>query len=310
MANPTESHTSSLISLQEALDKLLATPAAITGTETIALTDAAGRITAAPVISPINVPPFDNSAMDGYGLRLADWDGKTPLPVAGRALAGVPFNGALPAGQCVRIMTGALVPAGVDTVVMQEEAEVSDAGITFTAGITAGQNIRRIGEDIAQHSEVLPAGTKLAAAQLPLIASLGLAELSVVRKLKVAVFSTGDELQAVGQPLGDGQIYDTNRFAVRLMLEKLGCDVIDLGVILDNPEILRATFEKADALADLVISSGGVSVGEADYTKQILDEIGKINFWKLAIKPGKPFAFGKLNNAWFCGLPVTRFPPP
>lgn len=303
MANSTESHTSSLISLQEALDKLLAAPAAITGTETVALTDAAGRITAAPVISPINVPPFDNSAMDGYGLRLADWDGKTALPVAGRALAGVPFKGELPAGHCVRIMTGAPVPMGVDTVVMQEEAVVSDTGITFTTAITRGQNIRLTGEDITQGSEVFPAGTKLAAAQLPMIASLGLAEVLVMHKLKVAVFSTGDELQAVGQPLGEGQIYDTNRFAVSLMLEKLGCDVIDLGVIPDDPAVLRGIFEKADALADLVISSGGVSVGEADYTKQILDEIGKINFWKLAIKPGKPFAFGKLDNAWFCGLP-------
>ncbi len=303
MANSTESHTSSLISLQEALDKLLAAPAAITGTETVALTDAAGRITAAPVISPINVPPFDNSAMDGYGLRLADWDGKTALPVAGRALAGVPFKGELPAGHCVRIMTGAPVPAGVDTVVMQEEAVVSDEGITFIADIIRGQNIRLTGEDITQGSEVFPAGTKLAAAQLPMIASLGLAEVTVMHKLKVAVFSTGDELQAVGQPLGEGQIYDTNRFAVSLMLEKLGCDVIDLGVIPDDPAVLRGIFEKADALADLVISSGGVSVGEADYTKQILDEIGKINFWKLAIKPGKPFAFGKLDNAWFCGLP-------
>lgn len=303
MANSTESHTSSLISLQEALDKLLATPAAITGTETVALTEAAGRITAAPVISPINVPPFDNSAMDGYGLRLADWDGKTALPVAGRALAGVPFKGELPAGHCVRIMTGAPVPAGVDTVVMQEEAVVSDEGITFTADITRGQNIRLTGEDITQGSEVFPAGTKLAAAQLPMVASLGLAQITVMRKLKVAVFSTGDELQAVGQPLGDGQIYDTNRFAVSLMLEKLGCDVIDLGVIPDDPDVLRGIFEKADSLADLVISSGGVSVGEADYTKQILDDIGKINFWKLAIKPGKPFAFGKLDNAWFCGLP-------
>lgn len=303
MANSTESHTSSLISLQEALDKLLATPAAITGTETVALTDAAGRITAAPVISPINVPPFDNSAMDGYGLRLADWNGKTALPVTGRALAGVPFKGELPAGHCVRIMTGAPVPAGVDTVVMQEEAVVSDAGITFTADITRGQNIRLTGEDITQGSEVFPAGTKLAAAQLPMVASLGLAQITVMHKLKVAVFSTGDELQAVGQPLGDGQIYDTNRFAVSLMLEKLGCDVIDLGVIPDDPAVLRDIFEKADALADLVISSGGVSVGEADYTKQILDDIGKINFWKLAIKPGKPFAFGKLDNAWFCGLP-------
>ncbi|OBU07244.1 molybdopterin molybdotransferase MoeA [Morganella psychrotolerans] len=303
MANSTESHTSSLISLQEALDKLLAAPAAITGTETVALTDAAGRITAAPVISPINVPPFDNSAMDGYGLRLADWNGKTALPVAGRALAGVPFKGELPAGHCVRIMTGAPVPPGVDTVVMQEETVVSDEGITFTADITRGQNIRLTGEDITQGSEVFPAGTKLAAAQLPMIASLGLAEVTVMHKLKVAVFSTGDELQAVGQPLGEGQIYDTNRFAVSLMLEKLGCDVIDLGVIPDDPAVLRGIFEKADALADLVISSGGVSVGEADYTKQILDEIGKINFWKLAIKPGKPFAFGKLDNAWFCGLP-------
>lgn len=303
MANSTESHTSSLISLQEALDKLLAAPAATTGTETVALTDAAGRITAAPVISPINVPPFDNSAMDGYGLRLADWDGKTALPVAGRALAGVPFKGELPAGHCVRIMTGAPVPMGVDTVVMQEEAVVSDTGITFTTAITRGQNIRLTGEDITQGSEVFPAGTKLAAAQLPMIASLGLAEVLVMHKLKVAVFSTGDELQAVGQPLGEGQIYDTNRFAVSLMLEKLGCDVIDLGVIPDDPAVLRGIFEKADALADLVISSGGVSVGEADYTKQILDEIGKINFWKLAIKPGKPFAFGKLDNAWFCGLP-------
>lgn len=303
MANSTESHTSSLISLQEALDKLLAAPAAITGTETVALTDAAGRITAAPVISQINVPPFDNSAMDGYGLRLADWDGKTALPVAGRALAGVPFKGELPAGHCVRIMTGAPVPMGVDTVVMQEEAVVSDTGITFTTAITRGQNIRLTGEDITQGSEVFPAGTKLAAAQLPMIASLGLAEVLVMHKLKVAVFSTGDELQAVGQPLGEGQIYDTNRFAVSLMLEKLGCDVIDLGVIPDDPAVLRGIFEKADALADLVISSGGVSVGEADYTKQILDEIGKINFWKLAIKPGKPFAFGKLDNAWFCGLP-------
>ncbi|WP_413482070.1 molybdopterin molybdotransferase MoeA [Morganella psychrotolerans] len=303
MANSTESHTSSLISLQEALDNLLAAPAAITGTETVALTDAAGRITAAPVISPINVPPFDNSAMDGYGLRLVDWNGKTALPVAGRALAGVPFKGELPAGHCVRIMTGAPVPPGVDTVVMQEEAVVSDEGITFTADITRGQNIRLTGEDITQGSEVFPVGTKLAAAQLPMIASLGLAEVTVMHKLKVAVFSTGDELQAVGQPLGEGQIYDTNRFAVSLMLEKLGCDVIDLGVIPDDPAVLRGIFEKADALADLVISSGGVSVGEADYTKQILDEIGKINFWKLAIKPGKPFAFGKLDNAWFCGLP-------
>lgn len=155
---------------------------------------------------------------------------------------------------------------------------------------------------------MLPAGCKLGVAELPLLASLGIAQIDVVRRLKVAVFSTGDELQPVGEPLADGQIYDTNRFAVRLMLEQLGCEVHDLGIIRDDPAALRAAFHEADKLADLVISSGGVSVGEADYTKQMLDELGDIHFWKLAIKPGKPFAFGKLQHAWFCGLPGIRFP--
>lgn len=196
-----------------------------------------------------------------------------------------------------------MVPTGVDTVIMQEEAEISESGIRFPHPAKKGQNIRHIGEDIKENEVVLPAGTKLSTAQLPLIASLGIATVHVYRRLKVAVFSTGDELQTIGQPLKAGQIYDTNRFAVRLMLEKLGCEVLDLGVIPDSPEKLRETFKKADQEADLVISSGGVSVGEADYTKQILDEIGEIGFWKLAIKPGKPFAFGRLHHAWFCGLP-------
>ncbi len=200
-------------------------------------------------------------------------------------------------------MTGAPIPTGADTVIMQEHAEITDDGIVFTQPAKQGQNIRLAGEDITKGAAVLPAGSKLSTAQLPLIASLGITEVEVVRKLKVAIFSTGDELQAIGHPLKEGQIYDTNRFAVRLMLEKLDCDVIDLGVIPDNPQALRHVFAQADQQADLVISSGGVSVGEADYTKQILDELGEISFWKLAIKPGKPFAFGKLKNAWFCGLP-------
>lgn len=264
---------------------------------------AAGYILSEHITSPLNVPPFDNSAMDGYGVRYTDLNTQSPLPIAGKAFAGVPFEGELPQGQCVRIMTGAMIPAGVDTVIMQEETQVTDNGILFPHPAKLGQNIRRIGEDIKQNDIVLAAGTKLSTAQLPLIASLGIANINVYRKLKVAVFSTGDELQTIGQPLKAGQIYDTNRFAVRLMLEKLDCDVLDLGVIPDSPEKLRETFKTADAQADLVISSGGVSVGEADYTKQILDEIGEIGFWKLAIKPGKPFAFGRLHNAWFCGLP-------
>ncbi|CAI0738941.1 molybdopterin molybdotransferase MoeA [Serratia fonticola] len=296
-------HTSDLISLEQALEKMLSQIAPLQQSESIALTSAAGRITATPVVSPIDVPPFANSAMDGYAVRLSDLNGNSPLPVAGKAFAGAPFTDAWPANTCVRIMTGAPIPAGADAVIMQEQAEVTEAGVRFNAPVTAGQNIRLAGEDILRGASVLPAGITLGAAQLPLLASLGVADVRVMRKLKVAVFSTGDELQPVGQPLQAGQIYDTNRFAVRLMLEQLGCTVIDLGIIRDNQETLRAAFIQADSEADVVISSGGVSVGEADYTKQMLDELGKVSFWKLAIKPGKPFAFGKLQHAWFCGLP-------
>jgi molybdopterin molybdotransferase len=296
-------HTSDLISLEQALEKMLSQISPLQQSESIALTAAAGRITAAPVISPIDVPPFANSAMDGYAVRLTDLQANAPLPVAGKAFAGAPFDGNWPTGTCVRIMTGAPVPAGAEAVIMQEQAEISDAGVRFTAEVQAGQNIRLAGEDIRQGAGVLPAGIRLGAAQLPLLASLGVAEVQVVRKLKVAVFSTGDELQPVGQPLQAGQIYDTNRFAVRLMLEQLGCETLDLGIIRDDQNALRAAFEQADRQADVVISSGGVSVGEADYTKQMLDELGEVGFWKLAIKPGKPFAFGKLKQAWFCGLP-------
>ncbi len=190
---------------------------------------------------------------------------------------------------------------------MQEETEQSDAGVRFIAPVKAGQNIRRRGEDIANGAVVFPAGTRLTVAELPVLASLGIAEVEVLRKVRVAVFSTGDELQLPGQPLGDGQIYDTNRLAVHLMLEQLGCEVINLGIIPDDPAKLRDAFIAADQQADVVISSGGVSVGEADYTKTILEELGEIGFWKLAIKPGKPFAFGKLSNSWFCGLPATGF---
>ena len=298
-----ESFTAGLISLEEAQAKMLAQLQPLRDRVSVPLADAVGRITALPVTSPIDVPPFDNSAMDGYAVRLADIHADRPLKIAGKAFAGAPFNGDWPAGSAVRIMTGAPVPPGCEAVVMQEETREVEDGIVINAPVRAGQNIRLIGEDIRRDQPVLAAGVRLGAAELPLLASLGLAEVSVLRKLRVAVFSTGDELQPVGQPLAPGQIYDTNRFAVSLMLRKLGCEVIDLGIIKDDPQALRRAFEEADRQADVVISTGGVSVGEADFTKTMLDELGVITFWKLAIKPGKPFAFGRLASSWFCGLP-------
>ncbi len=295
--------TAGLIPLDAALEQMLSRLTPITESETLTLFQAFGRVTASAITSPLDVPGFDNAAMDGYGVRLADLASRTPLPVAGKAFAGQPFQGDWPAGTCVRIMTGAPVPAGCEAVVMQEETEEADSGIRFNAPVKAGQNIRRSGEDIRQGATVLDAGTRLSAAELPLLASLGIAQVPVVRRLRVAVFSTGDELQLPGQPLGEGQIYDTNRLAVHLMLEQLGCEVLNLGIVRDDPQALRDTFLRADSEADVVLSSGGVSVGEADYTKQILDELGEIGFWKLAIKPGKPFAFGRLQHSWFCGLP-------
>lgn len=295
--------TAGLMPLETALTQMLDRITPLTEHETLPLVSCFGRITARDIVSPLNVPGFDNSAMDGYAVRLADLATDKPLPVAGKAFAGQPFRGEWPAGTCVRIMTGAPVPQGCDAVVMQEETEQTDNGVRFTANVKAGQNIRRAGEDIMCGATVFPAGKKLTVAELPVLASLGIAEIAVIRKVRVALFSTGDELQLPGQPLKEGQIYDTNRLAVHLMLEQSGCEVVNLGIIPDDPEKLRAAFIEADRSADVVLSSGGVSVGEADYTKTMLEELGEIGFWKLAIKPGKPFAFGKLAHSWFCGLP-------
>ncbi|VDZ79938.1 molybdopterin biosynthesis protein MoeA [Salmonella bongori] len=239
----------------------------LTAVETLPLVNCFGRILATDVVSPLDVPGFDNSAMDGYAVRLADLSLDKPLPVAGKAFAGQPYQGEWPAGTCIRIMTGAPIPTGCEAVVMQEQTEQTDDGVRFTAGVRGGQNIRRRGEDIRQDAVVFPAGTRLTVAELPVLASLGIADAQVVRKVRVALFSTGDELQLAGQPLGEGQIYDTNRLTVHLMLQQLGCEVINLGIIPDDPCKLRAAFLEADSQADVVISSGGVSVGEADYTK-------------------------------------------
>lgn len=293
-----------LMPIEDAMEKMLSRIQPIQTTQILPLPDALGYVLAEDILSPINVPPFDNSAMDGYAVRRSELALGQPLTVAGKSFAGQPFDGEWPPMSCVRIMTGAQIPAGCDAVVMQEQATISDAGVTFSvSNVAHNDNIRPTGDDIHHNDVVLSRGARLTPRDIPMIATLGVSHVTVYHKPKVAFFSTGDELKPLGEPLQAGQIYDSNRYGIKPLIENFGCEAIDLGVIPDCPQTLKATFEKAQSLADVVVTSGGVSVGEADYTKDILEQLGEIGFWKLAIKPGKPFAFGSLQNAWFCGLP-------
>ena len=271
-------------------------------TETVTLHESLGRVIAQDILSPANVPNYDNSAMDGYAFNSQDLS-TTQLKVIGTAFAGKAFSGKVAPGECVRIMTGAVMPQGTDTVAMQEKVLRNSDNIQFIEAPKLRANVRYAGEDLQQGQNVLSAGHLMQPADLGLLASLSIAEVSVYRKLKVAFFSTGDELVAIGKPLATGQVYDSNRYTLYGMLTRLGVEVIDLGAIADDPVQLENTLLHAAAKADVIITSGGVSVGEADYMKELLSKHGQVMFWKIAMKPGRPLAYGKVGNAHYFGLP-------
>jgi molybdopterin molybdotransferase len=266
---------------------------------------ALGRVLAEDILSPVDVPSHRNSAMDGWAMRGADLaaDKEATLQEIGVSFAGKPYGGKVAAGQCVRIMTGGVVPEGADTVVMQERARAQGKSIAFAPGAKTGQNVREAGEDLKRGSVALKRGRIVRPAELGLIASLGIGEVAVYRPPRVAFFSTGDELKGIGTALGEGEIYDSNRYTLHGMLTRLGCEVLDMGVVRDDPEALERAFAQAAANADVVITSGGVSVGEADFVKGMLGKLGEVVFWKIAMKPGRPLAYGKIGGAHFFGLP-------
>jgi len=279
----------------------------LTAVERLHIRQSLGRVLAGDVVSPLAVPGHDNSAMDGYALRFADLaaDSETVLTRVGESFAGKPWGGVLGAGECVRIFTGGVMPRGADTVVMQERASESASGVRVAAGAVskAGQNRRFAGEDLNAGQTVFRDGQRMRPAEIGMLASLGIGEISVYRKLRVAFFSTGDELKSIGTTLAPGEIYDSNRYTLYGMLTRLNCEVIDMGVIEDTPAAVERALANAAEAADVVITSGGVSVGEADYIKAILDKLGEVLFWKIAMKPGRPLAYGRIGNAHFFGLP-------
>ncbi|MGI2943968.1 bifunctional molybdopterin-guanine dinucleotide biosynthesis adaptor protein MobB/molybdopterin molybdotransferase MoeA [Vibrio diabolicus] len=291
------------LSVIQGQEKILSLVNTVSEIEACKIENAYGRVLAEDIISPVNVPQYTNSAMDGYAIRSDDVD-RDSYQVVAEVMAGHAYDQPLEVGQAVKIMTGAPTPLNGDTVVMREQASQEGDKVTFNgANIKAGQNVRQAGEDLAIGSDVFTAGTRLASPEMGMIASLGFGEANVFRKLKVAVFSTGDEVQAPGTEQKANSIYDSNRFTIMGMLEKLGCEILDFGILEDNEQLMIEALENASAQADVVMTSGGVSVGDADYIKLALDKLGQIDFWRINMRPGRPLAFGQINNKPFFGLP-------
>jgi molybdopterin molybdotransferase len=290
--------------VDKALEAIRACLSPITAAENIEIRQALGRVLAQDIVPAINVPAHDNSAMDGYAVRFSDLQaGETVLEEAGSAFAGRTFQGKVGPGQCVRVMTGAVMPLGTDTVVIQELARRDGDRILIPPGQKKAQNVRYAGEDLKAGSAVLRSGKQISPADLGLVASLGIGELAVKRKLRVAFFATGDELASIGATLKEGEVYDSNRYTLHGMLARLGVEITDLGVVRDDPKLLEAAFRRAAKNADAVITTGGVSVGEADFTRELMAKLGEVLFWKIAMRPGRPMAFGRIDDAFLFGLP-------
>lgn len=305
MPNASSPASQSTLSVAEAHRIILDALSPVAGWEIVPLRGALDRILLKDVVAPFDVPAHDNSAMDGYALRAGDLvtGGETSLTVVGTALAGNPFSGVVGPGQAVRVMTGAVLPRGADTVVAQEVVRAEGGAVLIPAGQRAGQEVRRAGEDLARGRTALPAGKRLGPAEIGLLGSLGIAEVAVRRRLRVAFFSTGDEIASIGRPLGPGEVYDSNRYTLYAALTRLGVELIDMGVVRDDPAAIENAFREAAAQADVVLTSGGVSVGEADFVRTLMARLGDVTFWKIGIKPGRPMAFGRIGDAWLFGLP-------
>ncbi|TVS12582.1 MAG: molybdopterin molybdenumtransferase MoeA [Wenzhouxiangella sp.] len=296
-------HDTPALPLEEARQRILDAISALDGEESVGLHQALHRVLAEPVSAAIDVPAHTNSAMDGYALRGEDAAAPgSELKLIGESFAGRPFAGAVGPGQCIRIMTGAVVPDGADTVIMQEQAERDGERVRFVKSARAGANVRPAGEDLKRGETALNPGRWLTAADLGVLASVGVPEVRVRRKPRVAFFSTGDELKPVGQELEPGQIHDSNRYTLFGLLTELGVEIEDLGIVPDQRDALDEALQKA-SLCDAVLSTGGASVGDADYVVEALEKLGNVGFWQVAMKPGRPLAFGRINQAWFFGLP-------
>jgi len=293
------------VRVEQALERMQAFIAPITDKVRVPVRDALWRVLAEDVTAQINVPNHDNSAMDGYALNAVDLpdNGVITLDLIGTSWAGKPFEGEVASGQTVRIMTGGVMPTGADTVVIQEDVERDDERVRIGAGHRKAQHVRTRGDDVMAGSVVLPAGKRVIPADVGLLATVGVGEVNCVRRPRVAFMSTGDELRAIGETLNTGDVYDSNRYSLHAMLERLGVELLDMGVIRDDRDAVRDAFKRASRIADAVVVSGGASVGDADFVHETLNELGTVDFWKMAMKPGRPLAFGRIDDALFFGLP-------